>query len=44
MAGPAVGGYYADRALQLSFPVFTLILSMVGVFLSIYIVILETKR
>lgn len=44
IAGPALGGYYADKALDLSFPVFTLILSILGVFLSIYIVILETKR
>lgn len=44
IAGFSLGGYYADKALELSFPIFTLVLSLTGVFLAIYIVILETKR
>jgi len=39
-----VGGNYLDKYLQLKFPVFTLVLGMIGLFLSIYIIIVDTRK
>jgi hypothetical protein len=44
IAGGALGGYYADAAIGWKFPLFTLVLSLTGVALAIYIVIADTKR
>ena len=42
MGGCAYGGYASDQALDLKFPVFTLILSLIGVALGIYIFVRDS--
>jgi hypothetical protein len=43
MGGFAYGGFQADKGLGLKFPVFTLILSLIGVALGIYIFVRDSK-
>ena len=44
IAGGALGGQWIDGQLNLSFPVFTVILSLAGVGISLYLVIREVTR
>lgn len=44
IAGFAIGGYYADKSLALKFPVFTLVLSLLGVALGIYIFVRDSGQ
>ena len=43
IAGSAYGGYQADKGLGLKFPVFTLVLSLIGVALGIYIFVRDSN-
>ncbi len=43
MGGCAYGGFQADKAIGLKFPVFTLVLSLIGVALGIYIFVRDSK-
>lgn len=44
IAGGFVGGHYLDKYLGWKFPVSTLVLGMIGLVLSIYIIIVDTKK
>ncbi|HLP12455.1 MAG TPA: AtpZ/AtpI family protein [Flavobacteriales bacterium] len=39
-----LGGHYLDAYLNLKMPVFTLVLGFIGLALSIYIIILDTRK
>jgi disulfide bond formation protein DsbB len=43
MGGCAFGGFQSDKALGLRFPIFTLVLSLIGVALGIYIFVRDSK-
>lgn len=42
IGGCAYGGYAADKAIGLKFPVFTLVLSLIGVAFGIYIFVRDS--
>ncbi|HYG52713.1 MAG TPA: AtpZ/AtpI family protein [Flavobacteriales bacterium] len=39
-----VGGHYLDDYLKLKFPAFTLVFGCIGLILSIYIIIVDTRK
>lgn len=39
IAGGSIGGFYLDKWVGLGFPVFTLVLSVLSVFIAIYIAV-----
>jgi len=43
MGGCAYGGFQADKSLDFKFPIFTLLLSLIGVALGIYIFVRDSK-
>lgn len=43
MGGLAYGGFQLDKAIGIKFPIFTLLLSLIGVALGIYIFVRDTK-
>jgi hypothetical protein len=44
IAGGFVGGHYLDAYLKFKFPAFTLLLGCLGLILSIYIIIVDTRK
>jgi len=44
IVGGAVGGIYLDKWLSLSFPVFTLVLTLLSVFLAMYYFVKDVMK